>query len=144
MDEKLTCRVLGSAQKYIEYLQRRIDGRLDVGEQPPPRKKVAKVDALVQVKVSGRVLRTYLCEQMKRWTPHWFAEYHQLKTRNRIIEEVGRASSGSRLAILVDWSEKLELEPPNSSTGSSYPKVGVIVAVCVYKEQGILYLFVRF
>jgi hypothetical protein len=139
MNEKVTCRVLGSAQRYLEYLQRKKEGLLAPGEQPPERKKIAKVDALVEVKVSGSVLRTYLCQQMKAWTPHWFAEFHQLQSRNRIIAEVGRAASGSRLAILSDWSEKLELEPPNSSTGSSYPKIGVIVAVCVYKEQGTFY-----
>jgi hypothetical protein len=138
MDEKLTCRVLGSAQKYLEYLQRKTEGRLEVGELPPLRKKVAKVDALVEVTVAGSVLRTYLCQQMKAWTPHWFAEYHQLQSRNRIVAEAGRAASGSRLVILIDWSEKLELEPPNSSTGSSYPKIGVVVAVCVYKEHGTL------
>jgi hypothetical protein len=135
MSEKITCKVLGSAQKYLEFLQRKSDGVL--GEEPPARKKIAKVDGLVEVKVSANVFRIYLCEAMKKWTPHWFTEFHQLQSRNRAIEEVGRAASGAKLVILIDWSEKLDLEPPNSSTGSSYPKIGLVVAVCIYREKGL-------
>jgi hypothetical protein len=34
---------------------------------------------------------------------------------------------------LLDWSEKMVLEPPNSETGAQYIKVGVCVAVCIYR-----------
>ena len=35
--------------------------------------------------------------------------------------------------MLLDWSEKLDLEPNNSATAGTYCKIGVLVAVCVYK-----------
>jgi hypothetical protein len=136
MEERVTCRVLGSSRGYLEFLERKAKGMLAEGEQAPVRKKIAKVDLLVPVSVPGSVLRQYLCERMAVWAPHWFKEWHQLQSRNRIVTEVERAPSGSKVAILLDWSEKLELEPPNSSTGSSYGKIGVIVAVCIYKENG--------
>jgi hypothetical protein len=33
--------------------------------------------------------------------------------------------------VLIDWSEKLSLEPNNSGTGTQYKVVGVLVAVCL-------------
>jgi hypothetical protein len=35
--------------------------------------------------------------------------------------------------VLIDWSEKLKLEPPSSQTGAKYPKIGLCVAVCIYR-----------
>jgi hypothetical protein len=35
------------------------------------------------------------------------------------------------LQVLIDWSEKLSLEPNNSGTGTHYKVVGVLVAVCL-------------
>jgi hypothetical protein len=35
--------------------------------------------------------------------------------------------------VLLDWSEKLSLEPNNSGTGTKYKLVGVLVAVCLQR-----------
>jgi hypothetical protein len=38
--------------------------------------------------------------------------------------------------ILIDWSEKLSLEPNNGATGAQYKAIGVLVAVCLRKVKG--------
>lgn len=73
---------------------------------------------------------------MDKWVPHFYVEHHQLATRNRSVTAVGTAPPGERLEILIDWSEKLSLEPNNSSTGAQYNKIGVVIAVCVYRGRG--------
>lgn len=70
---------------------------------------------------------------MRKWVPHCHVEDHQLLSRNRSIAAVGTAPVGERLDVLVDWSEKLSLEPNNSATGAQYMKIGLVVAVCVYR-----------
>jgi hypothetical protein len=62
-------------------------------------------------------------------------EKHQLEARTKCIEAVAQGAPGSRLAILLDWSEKLSLEPQNSVTAGNYPKIGVLVMVCVYRGK---------
>lgn len=40
--------------------------------------------------------------------------------------------------MLLDWSEKLSLEPQNSVTSGNYGKIGVLVLVCVFRgEKGV-------
>lgn len=70
---------------------------------------------------------------MDKWVPHFHVEDHQLATRNRSVAAVATAEAGERLEVLIDWSEKLSLEPNNSSTGAQYDKIGVVIAVCVYR-----------
>jgi hypothetical protein len=40
------------------------------------------------------------------------------------------------LQVLLDWSEKLSLEPMNSGTGQTYKRVGVLVAIVVRRVGG--------
>lgn len=124
--ESVTFRVLDSGKRYVEWMARR--------EGPAPaRRKTLKVDQLVPVTASTRVFLQYVNERMADWVPHWVVENHQLATRNRSIKAVGSAPVGERLDILLDWSEKLVLEPNNSATGASYDKIGLLVAVCVFR-----------
>jgi hypothetical protein len=131
--EKLTCRVLSSSRQYILWLEDKAMGR-ECAAEAPKRQKELKVDTLVTVVVSVRVFRDYLAERMDAYTPHCFVQSHQLQARAHSIENVAAGRAGERLEILVDWSEKLSLEPNNSATGASYTKIGVIVAVCVWKS----------
>lgn len=119
-------RVLGSAAEYVGWLE-------NPKGPEPPRKKVTKVDQLVSVTASAPVFFSYLAERMQSWVPHWAIDDHQLKVRGRSVRAVSEAGIGERLEILVDWSEKLSLDPQNSVTGGQYEKVGVVVAVCVYR-----------
>lgn len=82
-----------------------------------------------------QVFLDYLAEQIEKWVPHSYIEDHQLLSRNRSIAAVGAAPAGERLDVLVDWSEKLALEPNDSSTGAQYNKIGLIIAVCVYRSD---------
>lgn len=125
---QMTFRVLNSAVDYVSWLEKK--------EGPPPvRKKTLKVDQKVQVTASARVFLEYMAERLKLWVPHWVVENHQQLTRTRSIAEVGCAPPGERLEVLVDWSEKLVLEPNESGTGATYDKIGLVVAVCVYRSQ---------
>lgn len=81
-----------------------------------------------------RVFLEYMSERMREWIPHWQVEHHQQLTRTRTIAEVGKAPAGERLEVLVDWSEKLTLEPNESGTGTTYEKIGLVVGVCVYRS----------
>jgi hypothetical protein len=130
--EKISCRVLSSSRKYIMWLEDQAMGRACASEAPARRKEL-KVDALVAVVVSVSVFLQYLGEKMDRFAPHCFVQRHQLLSRAHSIANVAAGRPGERLEILVDWSEKLSLEPNNSATGASYAKIGVIVAVCVWK-----------
>ena len=56
-----------------------------------------------------------------------------MEARKKCIEAVSQSPPGTRLVCLLDWSEKLSLEPQNSQTAGSYPKIGVLVLVCVYR-----------
>lgn len=124
---RVSFRVLGSAAAYVGWLENP-DG------EEPPRKKVTKVDQLVPVTAPAPVFLSYLDERMRDWVPHWAVDDHQLKVRGRSVHAVSEAGIGERLEILLDWSEKLSLDPQNSVTGGQYEKVGVLVAVCVYRE----------
>jgi hypothetical protein len=104
-------------------------------DEAPARKKELKVDALVAVVVSVSVFLQYLGEKMASFSPHCFVQTHQQLARTHSIEKVSLGRAGERLEILLDWSEKLSLEPNNSATGASYTKIGVIVAVCVWKPR---------
>lgn len=126
MRQLITFRVLGSAAEYVKWMETR-EGKA------PAKTKVTKVDQLVEVTAPAKVFLAYLYEQVAEWVPHWTVEDHQLKVRGRSIQAVSRALPGERLDILVDWSEKLGLDPNNSVTGGQYAKVGLIVAVCVYR-----------
>jgi hypothetical protein len=114
------------------WLQARAEGQ-PCDAEAPARKKELKVDALVAVVVSVSVFLQYLGERMDRFSPHHFVQSHQQLARSHSIESVSKGKPGERLQILVDWSEKLSLEPNNSATGASYTKIGVVVAVCVWK-----------
>ena len=57
-----------------------------------------------------------------------------MAARRKSIVAAGQAAPGSRLAILLDWSEKLSLEPQNSATAGTYNRIGVLVMVCVFKD----------
>lgn len=128
MKERVTFRLLGSAVEYVKWLE------APVGEAPG-RAKVTKVDQLVEATAPAHVFLQYLNERMALWVPHWAVEDHQLKVRGRYVAAVAKAPRGQRLEILLDWSEKLGLEPNNSATGAQYAKIGLIVAVCVYKAE---------
>jgi hypothetical protein len=94
-----------------------------------------QVDCLVEVLLSPSSFRQYVVEKMKLWVPHADVELHQLAARTKLVAAVGKAPPGSRLVVLLDWSEKLSLEPNNSTTGTTYPKIGVIVAVCIFRRE---------
>lgn len=126
MTPRVSFRVLGSAAAYVAWLE-------DPVGDAPPRKKLTKVDQLVPVTAPAKVFLQYLSERMAQWVPHWAVEDHQLKVRGRSVRAVKEAEVGERLEILLDWSEKLSLEPHNSVTGGQYEKIGVVVAVCVYR-----------
>jgi hypothetical protein len=102
-------------------------------DEAPARRKELKVDTLVAVVLSVPVFLQYLAEKMDSFSPHCFVQEHQQLARKESIDKVAKGRAGERLEILVDWSEKLSLEPNNSATGASYTKIGVIVAVCVWK-----------
>lgn len=127
MVELVPFRVLGSAAAYVKWLE-------DPVGSPPAKTKITKVDQLVEVVAPTKVFLTFLNEQMAEWVPHWAVEDHQLRTRARNIRAVSHGVPGERLEILVDWSEKLGLDPNNSVTGGQYGKIGLIVAVCVFKS----------
>lgn len=122
----MTFRVLDSRRAYVLWME------TEEGPAPPVR-KTAKVDQLVQVEGSSRVFLRYIAERMDQWIPHWTVEDHQLRVRARNVAAVSAAPAGERLEILIDWSEKLSLEPNNSTTAGKYPKMGLCVAVCVYR-----------
>lgn len=126
--EQMTFRVLSSAVEYVSWMAKKVG-------PPPARKKKLKVDQKVQVTAPAHVFLEYMSERMKAWIPHWVVENHQQLTRTRCIAEVGKAPPGERLEVLVDWSEKLMLEPNESATGATYEKIGLVVAVCVYRSK---------
>jgi hypothetical protein len=136
----ITFRVMESARAYVLWLA---SGR--VGERPALKKTgkvrtflsisltVNQVDVLVSVSAVPAVLREYLVEKMAAWVVHVDVEVHQLQARQLSVAAVGAAPPGQRLDILLDWSEKLSLEPNNSQTGATYPKIGLLIAVCVWR-----------
>lgn len=126
MEPRVSFRVLSSAASYIGWLEN------PEGDEPP-RRKATKVDQLVPVTAPAKVFLRYLCERMRRWVPHWATDAHQLKVRGRSVRAVNDAGIGERLEVLIDWSEKLSLDPQNSVTGGQYEKVGLLIAVCVYR-----------
>ena len=71
------------------------------------------------------VLNRSLADVFTAWVPHAYIEVHQLKSRNAAVEVVSNQPIGRSLCLLIDWSEKLHLEPNNSATGATYPKVGL-------------------
>lgn len=128
MKAQMTFRVLGSAVEYVKWLGNPVG-------VAPQKKKVTKVDQLVEVTASARVFLAYLNEQMAQWVPHQSVEDHQLRVRRRNVRAVSRSPPGERLEVLLDWSEKLGLDPNNSVTGGQYEKIGVIIAVCVFRTH---------
>ena len=65
-------------------------------------------------------------------------QQNQLAERAKCIAAVAQGAPGTRLAILCDWSEKLSLDPQNSTTAGTYAKIGVLVLVCVFRgDKGV-------
>ena len=106
---------------------------------PPVKKATRKVtDALVKMEGTFKELCDILDRQIARWVPHAYVEHHQLKARNRSIQNVKNAPPGTRAAILIDWSSTLQLAPNYDASCGAYEKCGIMIAIVVYKcpERG--------
>ena len=49
--------------------------------------------------------------------------------RNSAVECVANSQTGERLVFLVDWSEKLSLEPNSGQVAGTYVKVGLLIVI---------------
>jgi hypothetical protein len=123
MKDKVSCRVLSSERAYVEWLATFTEEKAPVGREGFVRSKAAPVkegerekrgasaNLLVPVSLPSWVFRRYVNERVKLWAKHNYEERHQLKARGASVAAVGHADPGTRLAVLIDWSEKLSLEP---------------------------------
>ena len=76
----------------------------------------ARTHARTRARTHARMhARAHAHTATHRRVPHHFVERQQLTARRKCIEAVAQGGPGTRLAILLDWSEKLCLEPQNSS-----------------------------
>jgi hypothetical protein len=95
----------------------------------------SKTKMLVEHVGKGTEFLDYLDEIMTAWIPHDYVRRHQDQHEKLLVGAVRDGPSCSRLVTLVDWSAALSLEPDSSATAGSYPDVGIIISVNVFKEM---------
>jgi hypothetical protein len=97
--------------------------------------KGSKTKMLVEHVGSGTEFLDYLDEIMTAWIPHDYVRRHQDQHEKLLVKAVRDGPPCSRLVTLVDWSATLSLEPDSSATAGSYPEVGLIISVNIFKEM---------
>jgi len=127
MKDKIEWRALKSTLKNVPECRADVEGKT-----APASRNVS--DRLFATKTAPKTFLSVLEAAVAAWTPHHYTEVHQHKARNAAVDAVAMAAPGTRLVVLLDWSEKLQLIPNSSVTGGSYVPVGVLVANCVYKD----------
>ena len=90
-------------------------------------------DQLVLVDTTWTDFSSVLAKRMDEWVEHNFIQRHQNHLRSRARKSVDVLPPHAKILILVDWSEKLSLTPPNSTTAATYAKIGLLQAVTVHK-----------
>jgi hypothetical protein len=72
--------------------------------------------------------------RMAEWATHNYVHTHQHMMRNRARKAVECSEPFSKFILLVDWSEKMGLTPPQSATAGTYKKIGIMEVVALYRD----------
>ena len=107
-----------------------------VGPAPKPKRGgKAYNDSGVIVNTTFAVFFQTLEDKMDEWAQHEYRHQHSLKMRRRAIANVSRHPPGNNLVILLDWADKLQLAPAHLESCARYFQIGVMVMVCVFREE---------